>query len=95
MDTESAINFLVEHQAVLDGKLDKTATKEDVQAVKETMLKLQAAMLHYAEYAQNLLQSVRKGQLSLEDRFDAVNAEMQQMQQRIAELEKRNPPQAA
>jgi hypothetical protein len=102
MDTETAINFLVEHAAKVDTRLDGIshelngmATKKDIADLKEEIRNGTKAMRHYTAYVENILNTVTKGQLSLEEQVTSMRVQMETIEQRLSEIEKRNPPQAA
>lgn len=95
MNIEEAVNFLVEHAAKVDAGLAtiraEMATKADLANVKEEIRNGTQAMRHYTLYVETMLNTVTRGQLSLEDKVTTMSSELDQIRQRIAELEKRNP----
>ncbi|MGA2433665.1 MAG: hypothetical protein ABSG25_00115 [Bryobacteraceae bacterium] len=99
MDTESAINFLVEHAAKADERLgrmeENMATRKDLSEVKVELRDGTKAMRQYTSYVESMLNVASRGQLSLEEQMEAMRAKIEAIEQRVAEIEKRNPPQAA
>jgi chromosome segregation ATPase len=100
MDTR--IEFLVEHVAKTDTelagineRLDGLAARKDVAALEERIREGTKAMRQYTAYVETMLNAVTKGQLSLEEQVVTMRAHVESIEQRLADLEKRNPPQAA
>jgi len=88
MNIEEAANFLVEHAAHVDARLDEMATKKDLLELKEELRNGTQAMRHYIKYVESLLDRVTRGQLSLEERVDKLEV-------RVETLENPPPPQRA
>lgn len=102
-ELERAINFLVEHQAVLDSqsaelKAELKAELADIRATmvtKRDFLELKQAMLSYGSHAENLMSMLTRSQLANEDKFIMLDREVESMKKRIVELERHLPPQQA
>jgi len=99
MDIEKAIQFLVEHMAVLDAKLERMesimATKDDVDEIKAALRAGQKFVTQYMAKTDTLNAMLAESQLRLEESNDQQKNLLNRMQARIEALEKRLPPQQA
>lgn len=99
MDIEEAIQFLVEHMAVLDAKLERLesimATKDDFDEIKAALRAGQKFVTQYMAKTDTLNAMLAESQLRLEESSDQQKNLLNRMQARIEALEKRLPPQQA
>jgi hypothetical protein len=95
MDLEKAVQFLVEHMAVLDAKLETMATKQDLEEVKAALRNGQRFVTQYMAKTDTLTAMLTESQLRLEETADRHQNLLDRLQARIEALEKRNPPQQA